>query len=282
MPGSAPESAPESGGGFSPEAAALLARLAPPAPTAYHRLNPLTKATLAAALTVAAIGHGGYAVPALLLAAAAFTGVAAGVFDRAVRIALLVSLPVLVSVVLVSVLTRAGETVLIVLGPFDVTAEGVEFAARISLQLFVTALALTVFGLTTDVRSLVADLERRGISPRLTFAAAAALEAVPAMFERARTVAAAQRARGLDTEGSVGARLRGVRPLVGPVLLSAIAEVDARSLALEARAFGRSGRREPLWAPADSPAQRVARWAVVAGVVVLIVGRMAGPLAGIP
>ena len=221
-------------------------------------------------------------MPALLLATAAFTGVAAGVFDRAVRIALLVSLPVLVSVVLVSVLTRAGETVLIVLGPFDVTAEGVEFAARISLQLFVTALALTVFGLTTDVRSLVADLERRGISPRLTFAAAAALEAVPAMLERARTVAAAQRARGLDTEGSVGARLRGVLPLVGPVLLSAIAEVDARSLALEARAFGRSGRREPLWAPADSPAQRVARWAVVAGVVVLIVGRMAGPLAGIP
>jgi energy-coupling factor transport system permease protein len=217
-----------------------------------------------------------------LLATAVFSGVAAGVFDRAVRIALLVSLPVLVSVVLVSVLTRAGETVLIVFGPFDVTAEGVDFAAQISLRLVVAALALTVFGLTTDARSLVADLERRGISPRLTFAAAAALEAVPAMLERARTVAAAQRARGLDTEGSVGARLRGVRPLVGPVLLSAIAEVDARSLALEARAFGRPERRAPLWAPADSPAQRVARWALVAGVVVLIVGRAAGPLAWIP
>jgi energy-coupling factor transport system permease protein len=102
------------------------------------------------------------------------------------------------------------------------------------------------------------------------------------MVERARAVAAAQRARGLDTEGGVGARLRGVRPLVGPVLLSAIAEVDARSLALEARAFGRPGRREPLWTPMDSPAQRVARWAMVAGVVVLVAGRVAGPLAGIP
>jgi energy-coupling factor transport system permease protein len=210
------------------------------------------------------------------------SGAAAGVLDRAMRIALLVSLPVLVSVVLVSALTRAGETVLVVLGPFDVTVEGIDFAARISLRLFVAALALTVFGLTTDVRSLVADLERRGISPRLTFAAAAALEAVPAMLERARTVVAAQRARGLDTEGSVGARLRGVRPLVGPVLLSAIAEVDTRSLALEARAFGRPGQRQPLWAPADSPLQRVARWAMVVGVVVLIAGRVAGPLAWIP
>lgn len=221
-------------------------------------------------------------MPALLLATAAFSGVAAGVFDRAVRIALLVSLPVLISVVLVSVLTRAGETVLVVLGPFDVTAEGIDIAARLSLRLFVAALALTVFSLTTDARSLVADLERRGVSPRLTFAAAAALEAVPQMLERARTVAAAQRARGLDTEGSVGARLRGVRPLVGPVLLSSIAEVDTRSLALEARAFGRPTRREPLWAPADSLAQRVARWAMVAGVIVLIAGRVAGPLAGIP
>ena len=171
---------------------------------------------------------------------------------------------------------------LVALGPFDITVEGIDIAARISLRLFVAALAVTVFALTTEARSLVADLERRGMSPRLTFAAAAALEAVPQMLERARTVAAAQRARGLDTEGSVGARLRGIRPLVGPVLLSAIAEVDTRSLALEARAFGRPGPRQPLWAPEDSPAQMVARWAMVIGVVVLIVLRAAGPLAGIP
>ena len=221
-------------------------------------------------------------MPALLLVTAILSGAAAGVLGRALRLAFLVSLPVLVSVVLVSVLTRAGSTVLVVLGPFDVTAEGVDIAARISLRVLVMALALVVFGLTTDVRSLVADLERRGVSPRLTFAAAAAFDAVPAMLQRARDVAAAQRSRGLDTEGSVGARLRGVRPLVGPVLLSAIAEVDARSLALEARAFGRPGRREPLWAPADSSAQRLARWAMVLGVVVLLALRVGGPLAWLP
>jgi energy-coupling factor transport system permease protein len=237
---------------------------------------------LATSLTVAAFAHGGYAVPALLLVTAILAGAAAGVLRRSVRLAVLVSLPVLVSVVLVSVLTRAGDTVLVVLGPFDVTAEGLDFAARISLRLFVGALAVTVFGLTTDVRSLVADLERRGVSPRITFAAAAERDAVPAMLQRARDVAAAQRARGLDTEGSVGARLRGVRPLVGPVLLSAIAEVDARSLALEARAFGQTGKRHPLWTPADSNAQRLARWGMVAGVIVLLALRASGPLAWVP
>ena len=67
------------------------------------------------------------------------------------------------------------------------------------------------------------------------------------MVERASVIAGAQRARGLDTEGSVRARLRGVLPLVGPVILSSLTEVEERSLALEVRAFGRPGRRHLLW-----------------------------------
>jgi energy-coupling factor transport system permease protein len=102
------------------------------------------------------------------------------------------------------------------------------------------------------------------------------------MRARARDVAAAQRARGLDTEGSIGARVRGIGALVSPVLLSAIAEVDARSMALEARGFGRANRHFPLWAPLDSEAQRLARWAMVLGLVVLLVLRAGGPLAGVP
>jgi energy-coupling factor transport system permease protein len=207
---------------------------------------------------------------------------AARVLGRAVRLALLASLPVLVSVVLVSVLTRAGETVLLQLGPFDVTAEGVDFAARIALRLVVLALAIVVFGLTTEPRALVADLERRGVSPRLTFAVAAAIEAVPAMLERARAVTDAQRARGLDTEGSIGARLRGISALTAPALLSSVAEVEERSLALEARAFDRPGRRAPLWTPADSPRQRVVRWLLAGGVVALAVARATGVLGWLP
>jgi energy-coupling factor transport system permease protein len=261
----------------------LLARLAPVAPTAYHRLNPLTKATAAAAVSGAAILLGGYVAPLVLLFGVVLPSAAvARVLGRTVRLALAVSAPILISVVLVSVFTRAGSTVLFQVGPFDATLEGVDFAARITLRLLVLAMALVLFGLTTESRSLVADLERRGVSPRLTFAVAATLEAVPAMIERARNVAAAQRARGLDTQGSVGARLRGIDPLAVPVVISAVAEVEERSLALEARAFDRPGRRMPLWAPADSPGQRLARWLVVAVLVAVVVARAGGLLAGLP
>ncbi len=256
-----------------------LAGLAPPTPTAYHRLNPLTKATAATVATLSAFVLGGYVGPLAILALGVVpSAIAAGMLGRLARFAALVSLPIAISVALVSVFTRAGETVLFVIGPFDATAEGVDFAGQIIVRLFVIAMALGLFGLTTNPRALVMDLERRGVSPRVAFAASATLETIPAMIERAQTIQAAQRARGLDTEGSLRARVRGVMPLVGPVILSSLTEVEERSLALEVRAFGRPGSRHLLWTLPDSGRQRVVRWLLLLGFVVVVVGRATGSL----
>ena len=258
---------------------ALLERLAPSAPTAWHRLNPLTRLVVAAVTTLAALAISGYAALIVLLFAGVAMPAALARSGAAVarRTALVVG-PVAAAVVLVGVLTRPGATVLFVLGPFDVTLQGVDFAARITLRLVVMAGALTLFGLTTPVRAVVADLERRGTPPRIVYLVAAALQAVPEMLERGRRIRDAQRARGLDTEGSVRARLRGVLPLAGPAVLGAIHDVDAQALALETRGFGRPGQRHVLWAPADTEQERWARWSLVLGVVVLVAGTVAGAI----
>ncbi len=102
------------------------------------------------------------------------------------------------------------------------------------------------------------------------------------MVERASVIASAQRARGLDTEGSVRARVRGVLPLVGPVILSSLTEVEERSLALEVRAFGRPGRRHLLWRIPDSPAQLLVRIALLLAFVAAVVARIAGSFPNLP
>ena len=201
---------------------------------------------------------------------------------RLVRISLLLTLPVAISVVLVSVFTRVGQTVLFSLGPFDATLEGADFAGQTLLRLFAISTSIGLFGLTTDPHALVLDLERRGLSPRFAFVALATLEAVPAMVERASVIQAAQRARGLDTEGSVIARVRGVLPLVVPVVLSSLTEVEERSLALEVRAFGRPGRRHLLWRSPDSPVQFSIRAILLIGLLTLIVVKIAGVLPATP
>jgi energy-coupling factor transport system permease protein len=209
-------------------------------------------------------------------------GVVAGVAGRLVRLSFLLTLPIAISVVLVSVFTRAGETVLFTIGPFDATLEGVDFAGQTLVRLFAISTSILLFGLTTDPRAFVLDLERRRLSPRFAFVAMATLEAVPSMIERASVIQSSQRARGLDTDGSVWARVRGVLPLVGPVILSSLTEVEERSLALEVRAFGRPGRRHLLWHVPDSTAQLVVRALLLLALIAVIVGRVTGAIPATP
>lgn len=268
---------------LSAEDRAFLASLGPATPSPYHRLNPLTKATIATVSTLAAFVLGGYLAPAAILAVLVLPGaLAARVTWRLVRVAVLISLPISISVALVSVFTRAGTTVLFSVGPFDATREGVDFAAQVIVRLFVLAMALGLFGLTTEPRAFVVDLERRGLSPKVAFAAAATLETIPLMIERALAIQSAQRARGLDTEGSLATRIRGVMPLVGPVILSSLTEVEERSLALEVRAFGRPGRRDLLWTLPDDAPQRALRWALLAGFLAVAAGRLSGLIPSLP
>ena len=249
-----------------------------PGPSAVHRLNPLTKATLATVTAIAAVVLGGLIGPAVLVAVAVVVpAIAAGVAGQLARLTVLLALPLAVSALLINIFFfPGGTTVLLQIGPITATAEGLAFALEILARILAISGAVTLFYLTTRPSDLVIDLERRGVSPRIGFVASASVQTVPTMVERAGQITAAQRARGLDTEGSVWRRIRGIVPIVGPVILGAIAEVEERAMSLEARGFGRPGRRTLLWAPADSGAQALARWALVVGLGLLVVARLAG------
>jgi len=215
----------------------------------------------------------------LVLGAVVAPAVAAGVLRGLVRTSLLLSLPIAISALLVNLFFfPGGQHVLLRLGPITATGEGLEFAIEILVRIMAISGAITLFYLTTRPQDLVVDLERRGVSARVAFVANASVETVPAMLERAQQIAAAQRARGLDTEGSILRRVRGVVPIVGPVILGSIAEVEERTLALEARGFTRPGARTLLWWPVDSVAERVIRWALLVGLLVVVAARLSGRL----
>ena len=217
---------------------------------------------------------------ALVALAVLVPAVAARAVAPVLRAMLVLTLPVAVSVLVINILFfPGGRDVLFAIGPVTATREGLGFALEVLVRLLAIAGAVSLFYATTTPAELTVDLERRGVSPRLAFVANASVQSVPAMLERASVITDAQRSRGLDTEGGVLARLRGVVPIVGPVVLGAIGEVEQRTMALEARGFSRPGRRTLLWEPADTAAQRVARWAMVAGLLVLVVGRATGRVA---
>jgi len=228
--------------------------------------------------SVAAIALGGVVGPLALVALVVLApAVVARVVRPLLRAMFVLTLPIAISVLVVNVLFfPGGRDVLLQLGPVTATREGLVFAVEILLRLLAIAGAISLFYLTTTPAELTTDLERRGVSSRLAFVANASVQSVPAMLERAAAITEAQRARGLDTEGSLLARVRGIVPIVGPVVLGAISEVEQRTLALEARGFSRPGRRTLLWQPDDRPVERAARYAMVLALAALLAARAVG------
>lgn len=167
---------------------------------------------------------------------------------------------------------------IVTLGPLRPTWTGLEAALQATLRVAAFALSVAVFALTTPTDDLLADLESRGLGRRGVFVIGAAIGMIPRMAERAGEISDSQRARGLDTEGSRLRRIRGVVPLAGPMIIGALAEVEERTMALEARAFSAPGRRTPIRSLADTTGQRALRWAVGLGSIVAVAASIAGLL----
>jgi energy-coupling factor transport system permease protein len=121
---------------------------------------------------------------------------------------------------------------------------------------------------------LVEAMVARGWSAATAYLVAATLSAVPVLKARAHRIVEAQRCRGLAPRGSLANRLRALRALALPLILSALHEVDARALALETRGLVPGARRTPLAPPPDRAPERVARWALVALCVAVLVWRI--------
>jgi energy-coupling factor transport system permease protein len=195
---------------------------------------------------------------------------------------LLAASPLLISIVLINTFLYPATDVVFTVGPLSATASGLTEAGQASLRVLAFATSVALFALTTRTDELVDDLERRGLGRRGSFILSTAIGTVPRLAERAREIVDAQRARGLDTQGGLRARLRGLLPLAGPLVLGALTEVEHRTMALEARAFSAAGRRTVLRAYPDSAAQRALRWGLTIVALALLVAALGGFLAGLP
>jgi energy-coupling factor transport system permease protein len=244
----------------------------------YHSLNPGTKLVIAFAQAAIAFGVRGWTGPLLVLVMVVATAAVARIGRSMVPFAFAV-IPLVASILLINTFLFPGATDVIVrIGPLSPTWTGLEAALQATLRVAAFALSVAVFALTTPTDDLLADLERRGLGRRGIFVIGAAIGMIPRIAERAAEITDSQRARGLDTEGSPWRRVRGVVPLAGPLIISALSEVEERTMALEARAFSAPGRRTTLRPLSDSPSQRLVRWVAGLGAIAIVAASLAGYL----
>jgi energy-coupling factor transport system permease protein len=239
-------------------------------------MNPATKLAIAAFEIVAAFLVPGWLGPGGVLVVLVVLGLASRTL-RGLAIIGLAASPLVLSILLVNLFLLPGASDPIVrLGPLAPTWSGLAFGSITIARLLAFSSAVALVYLTTPIDDLLADLSRRGLGRRGVFVVGAAVQMIPRTIARAADIVDAQRARGMDTEGHVLRRARGVLPLAGPVVFGALTEVEERALALEARAFSAPGRQTLLRIPRDTAIDRGFRWLALLGIVAIVAVRISG------
>ncbi|HEX6868717.1 MAG TPA: energy-coupling factor transporter transmembrane component T [Candidatus Limnocylindrales bacterium] len=236
-----------------------------------HRRNPLTKLMALGLVLLSAFLLPPLVLPILAIAIS-LAAWSAGLLRPLLR-AMRIPAVLLFSIVVVnSLFFPAAKDVLVSLGPFAITREGLSFGLISAGRVLVAFLASVTFLFTTLADDMLETLISRGASHRIAFVVLSAVQLVPRMRTRAGAILEAQQARGLSLEGSFVRRIRSLVPLIGPVLLGSLVDARERTFALEARGFGARPGRTAYRTVADP---RIDRWLrlliVVAAVAVVLV-----------
>lgn len=242
-----------------------------PRESGMHRLHPLTKLALVAFTLVL-----GLFLPGIWLTYVAFALVIvplaawAGVLPAFLRAVLKTALPVVISVFLVQGLFWPGGTPILHLGPLSLKEEGLLFAIRSAGRFITVVGSFLLLTFTTRPDGLMLALSQRGFPNSIAYVMLATMQIVPRFQAKANSILDAQRSRGLETEGNLLVRARALLPLIQPLLLGSIVDIEERAIALEVRAFGRQGPKTSLIVLRDTPAQRVLRWLLLVAALALI------------
>lgn len=231
-----------------------------------HRLFPLTKLALVGLLLAGGLAlPGTWAAYALLLLGVLPLALLGGVFRALVGAALRVALPFAVSIFLIQGFFWPGGTPLVHLGPLSLKQEGLAFAVTSTGRILVVVSSFLWFAFTTRPDILMIALVQHGLPASLAYMMVATIQIIPRFQSRASSILDAQRARGLETGGRVVQRVRAVLPLVVPLILSSLIDVEERALAIEARAFNYPGPKTSFVEVTEAAWEPVARWGATLG-----------------
>ena len=148
--------------------------------------------------------------------------------------------------------------------------EGLFFALTTLLKLTVVLISSLLFVFSTHPADLITAVTHAGKSPSLAYLLGSPLLLLASMRERINTIQAAQCARGLNVKGNVFRRFVSLTPLVIPLVIGAIVEIEQRSIALEVRGFKSTTAKTSLRILTDTKIQRFSRWLMLTTAAIII------------
>ena len=170
--------------------------------------------------------------------------VAVGGWRNFQRVRFIILALFVVGLVVWPLFTPPGGPVVFATPWFEVTREEFLVALGRSERFAAFIVGGLLFVTVTSNEEIVAGLRSLGLPYAFCFAIGTALRLFPTLLGATGTVRQAQEARGHDLRsGSILERFRNYVPLLIPVFMTAIRNVQTQAMALEARGFDTRGER---------------------------------------
>ena len=218
---------------------AILDEIAQDVPQRFvERIHPLLRLAIPVILMIGVLSTGDaptyYAFSVVIIIASTLYGVFAVFWSRFWKIGTTIA----VFTLFVRAFFEYGDSVLFHVGPLAVTQEGVDSAIWYIAMLLAVCAPLILLSSILSLKDMAQALETMGASRQASYVVMNSIRLVPELGQRASAVQDAQRSRGIQVDGSRWIRLRALLPTVSPLVLSSLASVEERAIAMEVRGFG--------------------------------------------
>jgi energy-coupling factor transport system permease protein len=221
-----------------------------------HKLHPLTKGSLTLLLLVAGLAlpgdWTGYFLVFFVILPLAQWG---KIFPNLVRATWSISWPFALSVILIQSLFWGKGTPIFEFWVLSPKVEGARYALISVGRIILVMADFILFAMTTRPDSLMISLKQVGIPSSIAYIIVTTLQIIPSFQRKALTILDAQRSRGLETEGNIFTRARSLVPIILPLVLGSLMEVEERAIAIQARAFNSNRKESSLIEIEDSRTQ---------------------------
>jgi energy-coupling factor transport system permease protein len=243
-----------------------------PGKTIVYQVAPLTKLVLAASFSVSGFLAANLFIPlALLLISVALLVLAQAAREVGKTIFKFVLFFMVVLFVVQSLWWSGGESEIYMLGSIPIRVHGFLYSCQVASRLLTVLCSFYLMMFTTHPSDLVFSLEQRGLSPKIAYVMLATLQSIVEMQERAAVIMEVQKCRGVETAGNLVVRSKAYFPLIGPLIIGSLLNIESRALALEVRGFSSETKKTYLKIYTEFSWERWLRYMLI-GLPVVVLG----------
>jgi energy-coupling factor transport system permease protein len=202
------------------------------------KLDPITKFVAVFSLGLSALIFPHFIMGYILLLGLFGVAYKAKILKKFSKFIIGFAIPILIMLLFIQGLFNPGnKTIIADFGFAQLGLEGIIKTLKIVGTLLVFLGSFYITTKTTETGRMVAAFHRVGLRGKFGYLILATLNVVPQMQKRVAVIREAQNARGLETTGNLKQRFSAFIPLVGPLVMSSLIDVQERGMTLEIRGF---------------------------------------------